>query len=159
MVSLKTTIFTKTALSRRLLRFHQPGDAVYIYIYIYMQQWCLFLSRFISTELRFLRTNWTRWHCRQDEEVSGIGLAEHDKWNCRKLQASPGKSCSHRRRIKSCSAARRLKHGSVQQRLKNGSEQLQGENGQPFEVNETRENYDAAVHGYTCFVTNSPLVC
>ena len=31
MVSLKTTIFTKTALSRRLLRFHQPGNAVYIY--------------------------------------------------------------------------------------------------------------------------------
>ena len=56
-------------------------------------------------------------------------------------------------------AARRLKHGSVQQRLKNGSEQLQGENGQPFEVNETHQNYDAVVHGYTCFVTNSPLVC
>ena len=29
-VSLKTTIFTKTTLSRRLLRFHQRGDAVYI---------------------------------------------------------------------------------------------------------------------------------
>ena len=30
MVSLKTAIFTKIALSRRLLRFHQRGDAVYI---------------------------------------------------------------------------------------------------------------------------------
>ena len=30
MVSFKTTIFTKVhALSRRLLRFHQPGDVVY----------------------------------------------------------------------------------------------------------------------------------
>ena len=32
---------------------------------------------------------------------------------------------------------------------KGGSEQPQGENGQTFRVNETRENYDAAVHGYT----------
>ena len=34
-------------------------------------------------------------------------------------------------------------------KLKKGSKQPQGENGQAFEVNETRENYDAAVHGYT----------
>ena len=27
--------------------------------------------------------------------------------------------------------------------------QPQGENGQAFEVNETRESHDAAVHGYT----------
>ena len=47
MVSLKTTIFTKTALSRRLLRFHQPGDAVYIYIY--MQQWCLFFIKVLKS--------------------------------------------------------------------------------------------------------------
>ena len=45
MVSLKTTIFTKTALSRRLLRFHQPGDAVYIY----MQQWCLFFIKVLKS--------------------------------------------------------------------------------------------------------------
>ena len=32
---------------------------------------------------------------------------------------------------------------------KGGSEQPQGENGQTFRINETRENYDAAVHGYT----------
>ena len=44
MVSLKTTIFTKTALSRRLLRFHQPGDAVYIYIYIYATMVSFFIK-------------------------------------------------------------------------------------------------------------------
>ena len=32
---------------------------------------------------------------------------------------------------------------------KEGSKRPQGENGQAFEVNETGENYDAAVHGYT----------
>ena len=42
---------------------------------------------------------------------------------------------------------------------KGGSEQPQGENGQTFRVNETRDNYDAAVHGYTFFVTSSFLVC
>ena len=42
---------------------------------------------------------------------------------------------------------------------KGGSEQPQGENGQTFQVNETRENYHAAVHGYTFFVTSSFLVC
>ena len=51
------------------------------------------------------------------------------------------------------------KHGSVQQWLKKRSKQPQGENGQTFEVNETRENYDAAVQGYTFFVTNFFLVC
>ena len=34
--------------------------------------------------------------------------------------------------------------------------QPQGENGQTFEVNETRENYDAAVHGYT-FLIQTPF--
>ena len=48
MVSLKTTIFTKTALSRRLLRFHQPGDAVYIYIYIYIYIYATMVSFFIK---------------------------------------------------------------------------------------------------------------
>ena len=42
---------------------------------------------------------------------------------------------------------------------KGGSEQPQGENEQTFRVNETRENYDAAVHGYTFFFTSSFLVC
>ena len=42
---------------------------------------------------------------------------------------------------------------------KGGSEQPQGENGQTFQVNETRENYHAAVQGYTFFVTSSFLVC
>ena len=39
---------------------------------------------------------------------------------------------------------------------KGGSEQPQGENGQTFQVNETRENYDAAVHCYT-FLLLGPL--
>ena len=37
--------------------------------------------------------------------------------------------------------------------------QPQGEIGQTFEVDEVRENRDAAVHGYNFFVTNSLLVC
>ena len=35
--------------------------------------------------------------------------------------------------------------------------QPQGENGQAFEVNETRGNYDAAVHGYTPFLLLTPF--
>ena len=38
--------------------------------------------------------------------------------------------------------------------VKKGPKQQQGENGQTLKVNETRENNDAAVHGYTFFVTN-----
>ena len=67
---------------------------------------------------------------------------------CKLLVA--GKSCNHRRRKRSFSAARRLKA----QWLKKGPKQPQGEKGQTLKVNETRENYDAAVHGYTVFVTN-----
>ena len=36
------------------------------------------------------------------------------------------------------------------------NKQPQGENGQNFEVNETRESYDAAVHGYT-FLIQTPF--
>ena len=35
--------------------------------------------------------------------------------------------------------------------LKKGPKEKQGENGQTLKVNEKRENYDAAVHGYTFF--------
>ena len=37
--------------------------------------------------------------------------------------------------------------------------QLQGENGQTLKVNETRKNYDAAVHGYTFCVTKPFFIC
>ena len=48
-----------------------------------------------------------------------------------------------------------LKNGSLQQWLKkNGPKQPQGEKGQTLKANETRENYDAAVHGHTFFLTN-----
>ena len=36
-----------------------------------------------------------------------------------------------------------------------GSGQPQGENGQTFQVNVTRKNCNAAVHGYIFFVTSS----
>ena len=38
--------------------------------------------------------------------------------------------------------------------VKKGPKEPQGENGQTLKVSETRENYDAAVHGYTFFLTN-----
>ena len=60
---------------------------------------------------------------------------------------------NHRSRKGSISVARRLKHlkhGSIPwQWIKQGSKHPQGDNGQTFKVNETCENYDAAVHGYT----------
>ena len=37
---------------------------------------------------------------------------------------------------------------------KNGPQQPQGEKGQTLKANETRENYDAAVHSHTFFLTN-----
>ena len=43
--------------------------------------------------------------------------------------------------------------------VKKGPKQRQGENGQTLKVNETRENYDADVHGYTILVTNPFFVC
>ena len=43
--------------------------------------------------------------------------------------------------------------------VKKGPKQPQGENGQTLKVNETRKNYDAAVSGYTFFVTNPFFVC
>ena len=43
--------------------------------------------------------------------------------------------------------------------VKKGPKQPQGENWQTLKVNETRKNNDAAVHGYTFFVTNSFFVC
>ena len=38
--------------------------------------------------------------------------------------------------------------------VKKGPKQPQIGNGQTLKVSEIRENYDAAVHGYTFFVTN-----
>ena len=38
--------------------------------------------------------------------------------------------------------------------IKKGPKEPQRENGQTLKVNETRENYAAAVHGYTFFVAN-----
>ena len=77
------------------------------------------------------------------------------------LQASDGKSCNHRSRKRSISAARRLK---TRLRLTMTKERLYTESreertGQTFEVNEVRENHDAAVHGNIFFVTDSFLVC
>ena len=43
--------------------------------------------------------------------------------------------------------------------VKKGPKQSQGENWQTLKVNETRKNYDAAVHGYTIFVTYPFFVC
>ena len=43
--------------------------------------------------------------------------------------------------------------------LKKGPKRPQGESGQTLKVNETRKNYDAAVSGYTFFVTNPFFVC
>ena len=48
---------------------------------------------------------------------------------------------------RSISAARRLKPSKTW--LHYVTKQPQRENGQAFQVNETREHYDAAVHGYT----------
>ena len=42
---------------------------------------------------------------------------------------------------------------------KKGPKQPQGEKGSTLKANETRENYDAAVHGHTFFVTNPFFVC
>ena len=41
--------------------------------------------------------------------------------------------------------------------VKKGPKQQQGENGQTWKVNKTRENYDAAVHGYTFFLLLTPF--
>ena len=44
--------------------------------------------------------------------------------------------------------------------VKKGPKQPQGENGQTLKVSETRENYDAAVHGHTLFFVSNPFfVC
>ena len=71
---------------------------------------------------------------------------------------SAGKSCNYRSRRRSFFGG----YGSVQQHawLKKGSTQESPERFTNYEVNETRENYDSALHGYTgLFVTNPFLVC
>ena len=69
------------------------------------------------------------------------------------MQAS-AKSCNHRRRKRSFSAARKLKTWLRSTIVKKGPKQPQRWNGQTLKVSEIREDYDAAVHGYTFFVTN-----
>ena len=93
----------KTALSRRLPRFHQLGDVVYA------QTVESFFIKVVNSPrsqdfLKQIELDDTV----DNEEVSVIISAEHDKRNCQ-LPRSANKSCNHRSWKRSFSAARRLK--------------------------------------------------
>ena len=68
----KNDYLYKTALGRRLLRFNQPGDVVYA-----QTMESFFIRRFLNLQgaTGFAKRNWTRWHCRQHEDVSGITVS------------------------------------------------------------------------------------